>query len=271
VSLATFAQQCVAWVEQVFAPIGFKPSGPATAALYASSGAQTYGSLSNQGWSPAAALSPGDIIVEQPGTGGAGGAGHIVAVGGVDAAGDALISQANSLGLAGGSPPTTGEFSAAAIAAGLKSGGLSVWQAPAAVQAQAAAAAEAAYAQLGGGTPVSTLASVTLPSAGSLGSAFGQTLVPGLGILGSGAGSAVTGAAASAAGAVAAGVAQGVGTGLGGAATTVGHGLADFLSVTTEDLKLWLENQAVALTVAAVVLFVLFGPVPGSSAKAASS
>lgn len=54
-----------------------------------------------------------------------------------------------------------------------------------------------------------------------------------------------------------AGVAAGV---ISGVTTGIGHGLANALGVGTHDVKLWLEDQAVALTVAAVVLFVLFGP-----------
>lgn len=67
----------------------------------------------------------------------------------------------------------------------------------------------------------------------------------------------IAGTAAGAAAAASAGIAAGV---IGGVTTGIGHGLANALGVGTHDVKLWLEDQAVALTVAAVVLFVLFGP-----------
>lgn len=252
-------QQCVTFVEQLFKPLGFAQSGPATAAQYATTGGA--GSLSAQGWQHASSLRPGEIIVEQPGAG-VSSAGHIVVVGGVTPQGGALIAQANAQGLAGGGPPSAGQITGGALSAGLKAGTISVWEAPtAAQQQQAGQLASAAYSQLTGATIGGSSAAPAnaLLTSGFLGTGIGPDVGPD--VAGS-LGAAVAGGISSVAGPVGQAVGAGVGAGLGAGLIAAGRASEGAVQgFTSTALTPWFRKNVVPLVVGVVlVLIVLGGP-----------
>lgn len=252
-ALTRFGTQCVQFVEALFAPLpGFHtPASPGsglvgTAAQYAGSGP---GSLGSMGWgelapsTAALGVEPGDIIVGQPGSAIAGGpAGHVVAVSGLEQGGGVQIVQSNA---PEGSGPTVSTLTAAELGGP----GISVWHPPAAEQASAAALAQGAAAQLGGGAPggpqQATLADYQLASATS-GPGFSwwdpRAWIDAVaGTAGNVAGTAAGAAAGAAAGGIVTGVA---------AASEGFFGSA---------VRPWFDKNVVPLAVGVVIVLIVFG------------
>ena len=234
-ALSYFWGQCTRWVAEHLSWIG-----PSWGNAW-----QWIGSAQKHGLTTIApTLAPpiGSVAVWGPNLPGSGGAGHVAIVTGQLPGGGFTVSEENWLGagLTDTRKVTDTNYlegfilppnSSAPLSSAITSQGQLV---PADLSIGGIAGA------IGSASPLGLLAQIDPGIFGQIGSAGGQV-------------------AGGIAGGVALGVGEGLGAGLGSAFTGVGHGLANALGASVEDVGIFFRKQIIALMVAVVVAFILFG------------